>query len=158
MFTLSLVGCIYEKDVGADERDKLRQYVEEAFEIEQEMTTMVGKRMEAEPIVWDEAAGNSATPQEIIGAYNRYFSSALPHMSDAAIAFERLDPPETAEAFHQSILAALRGYEEVMESGIPTLKRGDYQGMLAVLEKMENAEASMESARIELDRLLKITD
>ena len=158
LLTLALVGCTYEKDVGSDERGKLRRYVEQAFDIEQEMTTAVGKRMEAEPIVWDEAAGNAATPQEMIDAYNRYFSTALPHMSEAVNEFERLDPPETAELFHQSTLSALRGYEEVMESGISTIKPGEYQGMLVVFEKMDNADASMESARLELDRLLKITD
>jgi hypothetical protein len=158
LLTFALVGCNYEKDVGSDERGKLRQYVEQAFDIEQEMATSVGKKMEAEPIVWDEAAGNAATQQEVIDAYTRYFSAALPHMSEAVSEFEQLNPPETAELFHQSTLSALRGYEEVMESGISTFKRGDYQGMLGVFEKMDNADESMESARSELDRLLKITD
>ncbi len=112
----------------------------------------------AEPIVWDEAAANAATPQEMIDAYTRYFSTALPHMAEAVNEFEQLNPPETAELFHQSTLSALRVYEETMESGISTFKRGDYQGMLGVFEKMDNADAYMESARSELDRLLKITD
>lgn len=158
LLTFALVGCTYEKDVGSDERAKLRQYVEKAFDIEQEVTIEVGKKMEAEPILWDEAAGNAATPQEMIDAFTRYYSTALPHIAEAVSEFERLNPPETAELFHQSTLSALRGYEEVMESAISTFKRGDYQGMLGVFEKMDNVDASMESTRSELDRLLKITD
>lgn len=158
LLSFALVGCAYEKDVGSDERGKLRQYVEQALDIEQELTTEVGKKMEAEPMVWDEAAANAATLQETIDAYTRYFSTALPHMAEAVNEFEQLNPPETAELFHQSTLSALRVYEEIMESGISTFKRGDSQGMLGVFEKMDNADASMESVRSELDRLLKITD
>ena len=153
-----LIGCTYEKDVGASERGELRRYVERAFEIEQKMTTQLGEKMEAEPVVWDAVAEAEATPRQIIGAYERYFSSALPDVSEALTEFNAMTPPDSASEFHQSTISALSGYKQVMESGVAVLRRGDYRAMVEVFTTMEAADAAMESARQELDKLLEITD
>lgn len=156
--TLILGACLYEKDVGAEERAHLRDYVEQAFTIERAWTSPVSEIMEAEPLVWDEEKEKTASLLEITNAYERYFSSALPHVAKALDGMEALDPPETAVVFHQSTLTALRGYKAVMESGVTVLRNRDYEEMAMIFERMEVADAAMESARAELGRLLEITD
>ncbi|MCH8276946.1 MAG: hypothetical protein IIA50_05350 [Bacteroidetes bacterium] len=155
---LAVVGCVYEKDVGADERSKVRGYVEEALDIEQRMTTNVGAAMEAEPLVWDESASADATVFELLAAYERYFASALPHISEAVRRWELLEPTETTKSFHSSTLSAFHGYELVMEYSIDGLRSGDAARIEEMLTQMDSTEAAMEIARQELDRLLEITD
>lgn len=160
MFLIALlsVACTYEKDVGASERSNVREYVEEAFEIEQQMTSKVGAAMEKEPIVWDETASAGATVNEVLAAYERYFAAALPHVSEAIRRWDSLQPTDTTELFHRSTLTAFRGYELMMESGIEVLTSGEMTRMDAMLTKMDATEDAMEIARQELGRLLEITD